>query len=189
MTPLMDARRRARQEQTADAQMTLDQERARLCRQEQYLVLQGLLSSLTDGIGLLSPGAEGMTIARCDRLTEILHEVTGTIQGAIASFEAADLGCGARPYPILLQLWTWHRLVMEAQVLACGVRGLCKTGRVLSDWSGCYWQLRETLQVIIQRYQALLRSLAVEVVPLSVQTDTCLLQCPPAQGSYVAAIA
>ncbi len=167
-------RRRTKQDHIVSSAATLDHELYRIRRQEQYLSFVVLREALDSAVVRLFQRREEMTPADCDAINGIFQEVQQAAQHALAALEAPDLECGARPYPLLLRLWSFHRMLVEAQVLVRGVRGLCARDRLSFDLTGMYPQLRASFRAIVRYYREILGGLAVEVVPtppLSVQTD------------------
>ncbi len=161
---MISSRRHSKQVSLPASQRTLDHELYRVRRQEQYLRFTRLWQRLSYAVAVLSQFADAVTPEQCDELLTIFQQTQQAVQGVLSAFEEPDLAYGARPYSMLLRLWPFHRLTVEAQVAVRGVRGLCERGRLLSDWTGSYWQLRDVLRSIVRNYREVLGALAVEVV-------------------------
>jgi hypothetical protein len=111
----------------------------------------------------------------CDELRTVFQAVQRVVQGSLDTLELPDMGLGERPYSLLLTLWSFHRVLVEALVLIESVRGQCACGRLAQDLTGSYWHLRDYFCVVLRKRRDMLMLLCVEAVlspQVSVQTDS-----------------
>jgi hypothetical protein len=174
---LAQRRRQWRKRQADQAnQLTIpiEPERSRNVHQEQYLALCAFHQPIAEAIQTMR-SVYAITDAHCDTLVITFQELLLVVKNCISVLNGPDLVPEMRPYALIMKLTAFHRILIDAQVIARNVRGQCsQSGRLVNDPTSAYWHLRTYLRDVVRDYDRLLSLL---------KQEQCAVSQPPTQAS------
>lgn len=153
---LIQRLRQRRKHQVDQLTIPIEQELSRSLHYQQYLALSALHEPIAAAIQAMRHEVYDITEAHCDTIVVAFQELLRAVGNCISVLSGPDLAAEKRPYPLLMKLSALHRTLIEVQVTVGNVRGQCRYGRLASDPTGSYWQLRSSLRNVARDYQSLL---------------------------------
>jgi hypothetical protein len=169
---LIQRRRQRRKRQVDQLTIPIEQELSRSLHYQQYLALSALHEPIAGAIQAMRHEVYDITEAHCDTIVAAFQELLLAVRNCISVLDGPDLAAEKRPYLLIMKLSTLHRALIEVQVTVGNVRGQCRYGRLASDPTGSYWQLRSSLRDVVRDYQSLLVLLKQEHTTISLPYAT-----------------
>lgn len=171
---LRERRRQRRKRQVDQLTLSIEQELSRSLHYEQYLALSALQESIAGAVQAMHHEVDALTEQHCETMVAAFQELLHVIRNCIFVLNSPDLAVERRPYPLVMKLSALHHMLIDVQVTVGNARGQCRYGRLATDPTGSYWQLRSSVREVVRDYQSLLVLLMQEHTPSSLPSGTAI---------------